>query len=328
MSKILITGGAGFIGYHLANVLLAGNNRVDLLDNFSRGVVDTDLKSLTANPRVKLINTDLLQKSSLDELDTDYHYIYHLAAIVGVSHVLDKPYEVMHDNTMMLLNILSLAKLQSRLERLVFASTSEVYAGTLQYFSLPIPTTENTPLAVTDINHPRTSYMLSKIYGEALCRFSDIPFTVIRPHNLYGPRMGLSHVIPELLHKAYSGSENLEVVSAGHRRTFCYIADAVEMIKRAAEREACAGETLNIGTQYPELSIGQLAEIILRVVARNLRIIRLPATSGSPARRCPDMSKTTELTGYVPRIGLEDGVRRTFDWYRSHVFDGQGVTAR
>lgn len=158
MIKVLITGGAGFIGYHLSRRLLTAPYRIDLLDNFSRGVMDHDLKGLVAEPGVTLLNIDLLQPGGLEELGMDYDYIYHLGAIIGVTRVLNSPLAVLRDNALMLLNVLSLAQRQKALQRLVFASTSEVYAGTLKYFNLPIPTPESTPLAVTDLRQARTSY--------------------------------------------------------------------------------------------------------------------------------------------------------------------------
>jgi nucleoside-diphosphate-sugar epimerase len=92
----------------------------------------------------------------------------------------------------MLENVLTLARDQRDFSRFLFASTSEVYAGTLQYFGMPIPTPENTPLAMTALDEPRTSYMISKIMGEAMCQQSGLPFTIFRPHNVYGPRMGMA----------------------------------------------------------------------------------------------------------------------------------------
>jgi nucleoside-diphosphate-sugar epimerase len=262
-------------------------------------------------------------------LGSDYAYIYHLAAIVGVAHVLNRPFEVLRDNTLILLPLLELAGRQDHLKRFVFASTSEVYAGTLKYFHLPVPTPETTPLAVTDLGEPRTSYMLSKIYGEALCRHAGMPVTIIRPHNVYGPRMGLVHVIPELLHKVEVSPEGaaLEVFSVDHRRTFCYVTDGVELIRRVAEAPDGEGETLNIGSRGPEMAIGELARIILQVTGKNLTIDSRPATPGSPARRCPDMTKTTALTGYQAQVGLEEGIAHTYDWYKRHVFSGREVSA-
>lgn len=208
MIKILITGGAGFIGAHLAKRLVTEDCRVDLVDNFSRGRHDDYLRDLLANPNIRFLNRNLLQPDALDDLDDDYQYIYHLAAIIGVANVLDRPYAVLKDNASMMFTLLSLAERQKGLERFVFTSTSEVYAGTLQYFTLPVPTPESTPLTVTDTAHPRTSYMLSKIHGEALCQHAGVPFTIIRPHNIYGPRMGMAHVIPELLRKAFHAPDH------------------------------------------------------------------------------------------------------------------------
>ena len=222
MKKILITGGAGFIGYHLANKLLENNYQIDLLDNFSRGVNDTHLTDLAENETINLINADLLQSTTIDQLDQDYAYIYHFAAVIGVQHVLKAPFDVLEKNFILLQNALKIARKQKKLRRFVFASTSEVYAGTLNHYGLEFPTPESTPLLVSDPHEARSSYMLSKIYGEALCLHSGLPVTIIRPHNFYGPRMGLSHVIPELMKKVID-SENgkVDVFSINHKRTFC-----------------------------------------------------------------------------------------------------------
>lgn len=330
MSKVLITGGAGFFGVHLARCLLNNGYKVDLVDNFSRGVNDDELKSLSAKSGVCILNRDLLQPGVLDDLDNNYKYIYHFAAIIGVVNVIDRPYHVLRDNVSMLVNMLSFAEHQSSLQRFVFTSTSEVYAGTLQHFTMPIPTPESTPLALTALDHPRTSYMLSKIYGEALCHHSGVPFTIIRPHNIYGPRMGMAHVIPELLKKAHCASDGarLDVFSVNHWRTFCYIDDTVMMMKLAAESSACMEETLNIGNQEPEISIGELARLILDIVGKNLEISEKPATPGSPLRRCPDMTRTIELTGYNSQVDLHKGLELTYDWYRTNVFEGKVVYAK
>ncbi len=326
--SVLITGGAGFVGYHLARHLAENGYRVDLVDNFARGVRDGDLDRLAASPRVRLVDVDLRQAGALSGTGTGYRTIFHLAAIVGVAHVLERPDEVLRDNVAMLIETLDCARRQTALDRFVFASTSEVYAGTLEHFGLPLPTPETTPLTVPDLARPRTSYMLSKLYGEALCHHAGIPFTILRPHNVYGPRMGLSHVVPELLQRAHEARDVLEVFSINHRRTFCFVDDAVEVLMRAAETPACAGETLNLGSDGPEVAIGELAELIVNVVGKRLRIAAGPDTAGSPERRCPDLHRTTELTGYHPRTTLRDGILETYTWYRANVFASGGVHAR
>ncbi len=330
MSKVLITGGAGFIGFHLAKSLSDRGHTVLLVDNFARGVMDRELESLCENGPVRMIKRDMRERGSLSDLEDDFSYIYHLAAIIGVTHVLNRPYDVLRENAELLLNAIDFARRQQSLKRFVFASTSEIYAGTLEHFELPVPTPEDTPLTITDIKRPRTSYMLSKIYGEALCHHSDIPFSIIRPHNFYGPRMGLAHVIPELLSRAHNAPHGgkLEVYSVDHRRTFCYIDDAVEMIWRIAEEETCTGGTFNIGSQRPEVTIGELARVIVRTVDKDLEIIAGPETPGSPSRRCPDTARVREAIHYRPATGLEEGVRRTYAWYRANVFEGHTISAR
>jgi UDP-glucose 4-epimerase len=323
VSRVLITGGGGFIGAHLARFLADREHEVDLVDDLSRGRLDADLTALQERPNVRLVEKDLLAPGALDDLPADYGLIFHLAAIVGVANVLDAPDRVLRRNVELLVSALEFAARQGDLERFVFASTSEVYAGTLGLGTLPLPTPEDAPLTIPDPRLPRTSYMLSKIFGEAMSFQSGLPVTVVRPHNVYGPRMGLAHVIPELLQRAHSAADgdSLEVYSVDHRRTFCHVSDAVEMISRAAEAPEAVGETLNVGKQTPEIRIGELAEVIIEVVGRSLLIEPLPAHPGSPPRRCPDMTRTSELTGYTASVSVEDGVRDTYDWYRSNVFE-------
>jgi UDP-glucose 4-epimerase len=323
VTRALITGGAGFIGLHLARRLTERGVEVDLVDDFSRGAEDAELVSRAAAGAVRLIRRDLRVAGALDDLGGGFAYVFHLAAIVGVSRVVRQPYAVLDDSVTMLRAVVAAARRQAALERLVFLSTSEVYAGTLASFGIPFPTPESTPLTVAALAEPRSAYMISKIYGEAICHHAAVPFTILRPHNVYGPRMGLAHVIPELLHRAHAAGcgERLEVASIDHRRTFCYVDDAVEMIWRAASSLACRGATLNVGVGEPEVSIGELAELIVQTVGKRIEIVGLPPTPGSPARRRPDMAKTLALTSYEPQVELATGICRTYDWYRKHRFE-------
>ena len=238
---------------------------------------------------VKLIEFDLL-KEEVNKLDKDYFHIYHLAAIVGVGNVLKSPYSVLDTNVSLLNNAIALGQNQKKLSRFIFTSTSEVYAGTLKYYGLDFPTLESTPLTVGELKQSRTSYMLSKIYGEAMTLHSCLPITIVRPHNFYGPRMGLSHVIPELMKKIIeSKSDQLDVYSIDHKRTFCYIDDAVNAIQLLAESNNSIGKVYNIGSDDEEITMGELSQNIMKIIDKVLDINPLPSTPGSPERRCPSI---------------------------------------
>ncbi len=327
--RVLITGGAGFIGVHLARRLLAEGARIDLVDDFSRGCRDRDLEALAAEPTVTCIARDLAEPGCLDDFAGDYDLVVHLAAIVGVANVQRQPFVVLRRNVELLLAVLDLAQRQGGLGRLVFASTSEVHAGSPEHLDLPIPTPETAPVALPDLGAPRSSYLLSKLYGEALCHHAGLPVTVIRPHNIYGPRMGMAHVIPELLDRTAGAPEGgtLTVHSPGHRRAFCYVSDAVEMIARLALAPEAAGGVFNIGNASEEVTIRGLAERVLATVGRRLAILGGDDTPGSPVRRCPDMTRTLAVTGFTPGIALDAGLEETWAWYRDRAAQPAGALA-
>lgn len=321
--RALITGGAGFIASHLARALAEGGWAVDLLDNFARGRDDIDLKALLAFPKTRLIRASMTDTETINRCETGYDVIFHFAAIIGVRHVLNRPFAALSDNVEMTVNAVEMARRQTALSRFVFASTSEVTAGALAHMNAAIPTPEDIPLVLTDLSHPRTSYMLSKIYGEALCHHSGVPFTIVRPHNVYGPRMGMAHVIPELLKRAHDAPADggqLKVASVDHRRAFCFVDDAVAQLRGLVGTDSATGGTFNIGNAETEIRIGALAEQVVRAVGRmDLEIVPSPPTAGSPERRCPDMTRTREITGIAPLVDLADGIALTYDWYRQQA---------
>lgn len=328
--KVLITGGAGFIGGHLASRLLRIDNvHIDLLDNFSRGVRDPFLDALAEKPNVRLIEKDLLQHAAIDDLDDDYTHLVHLAAIVGVIHVLKRPYEVLRKNEGMMFAALDLAHRQRNLNRFVFTSTSEIVAGTLLSYGIDVPTPETTPICVPDPSDTRHTYLLSKLYGESLCHHSGLPFTCVRPHNVYGPRMGLVHVIPELAKKirALPDGGNLEVYSADHRRAFCYVDDAVEITTRLMTGGNESLGVFNLGTQGPEVTMRELAQTIVDLIGKEVNVVDGPTMTGSPERRCPDMTKTYRACGYKSKVTLREGIEKTLAWYDKHVFASGGPSA-
>jgi UDP-glucose 4-epimerase len=329
IGKVLVTGGLGFIGLHLAKRLSESGYSVTLVDNLSRGIIDLETKKLLSESTVNFVEIDLLNKAEVFELGREFNYIFHLAAIIGVVHVLKRPYDVLAQNTAMLGAVLELGQRQTALRRFLFASTSEVYAGTLKEFGLIIPTPEKTALTVSGLDKPRTTYMLSKIMGEALCHHAQIPITIFRPHNIYGPRMGMAHVIPEQLKKAWLAKEDtlIPVYSPAHSRSFCYIDDAVEILQRMMLCVQAEGETLNLGASGPEITMSEIAKLCHKVAGKRVGIELMAETPGSPERRAPDMTKTASLLDLDPKVGLAEGITRTWEWYLSYVFENGGRSA-
>ena len=273
MKKILIIGGAGFIGFHLAKKLV-GKFKIDLVDNFSRGARDKELIKLVNERNVRLLNMDFLNSyNRFKNIPKDYSYIFHLAAIVGAKNVIKFPYEVLTKNFTLLKNAIDIGLRQKKLKRFVFSSSSEVYYGTLKNYGLKFPTPEETKLSTLDLSDKRGTYMLSKIYGEAMCSHSGLPFTIVRPHNFYGPRMGLSHVIPELLKKAhFSRNKKIVVLSPGHKRNFCYVDDGIDLILSLIFKKRSLRNTFNIGSRERDITINNLAKNILKISKKNLKI--------------------------------------------------------
>ena len=323
MARILILGGAGFIGHHLAARLAGDGHALTLVDDLSRGRADAALEALRARGRVVFQQADLTRPGVLDGLARDWEQVYMLAAVVGVRNVERDPARVIRVNTLALLNVL--AWLPGRGETLFFSSTSETYAGGVSNGTVPVPTPEDVPLSVPDPAGPRWAYAASKILGEAAvlheARARGLRVVVARFHNVYGPRMGADHVIPELSLRALRREDPFRLYGAEQRRAFCHVTDAVEAMTRLMTAEAAWGRVVNIGNDAEETRIGDLARLVLDTAGFAPTIEPVPAPAGSVERRCPDLTRLRALTGFQPKMGLAAGVRDTFDWYRRWAAD-------
>ena len=320
--KILITGGAGFIGYHLAKILTSKGNFVNITDILNIDDFDEDLKNILYKKNCNYIKCNILEKNEIDNLPKNYDLIIHLAAIVGVENVISNSYGVLTKNQLMLYNILTFAETQKQKPRFIFASTSEVYAGSQFLNNIEYPTKENTILSLPDLSLPRTSYMLSKIYGEAMCHASNLNYLILRPHNIYGPRMGMKHVIPQLIKKIiYTKEEGtLDLFSPDHTRTFCYVKYAVNKIALFIEKENWPTNAINLGVEKPEIKIRDLAKMLLKIMSRqDISIHELENTQGSPSRRVPETSALNINTEFTEIPSLEEGIIETYNWYRKEI---------
>ncbi|GAA2589776.1 NAD-dependent epimerase/dehydratase family protein [Winogradskya consettensis] len=317
--RALLLGGAGFIGLHLARRLSTEGYEVTIVDDFSRGRQDGDLDELIARPGVKVISADLTDPSAYAGLPHGWDQIYLLAAVVGVRNVEKDPARVVRVNTLAAMHLLDWI---APGERVFFASTSEVYAGGVDAGVVSVPTGEDIPVMISDITAPRFAYAASKLLGEAAflhtARAKGFETVVGRFHNVYGPRMGADHVIPEMSLRAQAGEDPFLVPGADQFRAFCHVDDAVEAMVRLMTTPEAAGQIVHIGNDREEANIGDLAKLVLRVAGANPVVAATPAPPGSVRRRCPDLTRLRSLTGYEPKVSLEEGVRSTYAWYAEH----------
>lgn len=323
--RILITGGAGFIGVHLASALAVSlDNQVILVDNLQRGAMDDELKALLKAPNVEFICRDLTDESSVEHL-SDFlpgpiDEVYHLAAVNGTKHFYDAPHKVLRTNTLSTIHILDwIAKFHHK-PKFLFTSSNEAYAGALAAFGkLQIPTPENVPLVVSDPYNPRWSYAGSKLIGEQFvihyASHYKIPSVIVRPHNFYGPRAGYDHVIPELIARIERREDPFKITGAEETRSFCYIDDAVKamiLLMACATPEA---PTVHIGSEQ-ETAIQWLMEDLFAIGGwKPTKISHWASPAGSVVRRTADAGLVQKMTGWVATTPLLVGLHRTYDWY-------------
>jgi UDP-glucuronate decarboxylase len=313
-ARVLITGGAGFIGLHLARRLLAEGAEVFLLDDLSRGRLDDELRELTRS--VQLVRHDLGQPVPAGLLPARFDAVYHLAAVVGVQRSSEDPARTLRTNILGLTNLLDWCG-RSEPEAVFLSSTSEVADGAVSLGLARLPAPESVPFVIADPRLPRSSYALSKMVSEAMLLHWRGPSRVriARYHNVYGPRMGSSHVVPQLIRRALAGTDPFPIYGAHQSRAFCYVDDAVEATLRLVR---CAGDdaiVANVGDDREEVRILALCERILGLAGIRPRVVPEDPPAGSPARRRPDLRVIRERTGYEPRVDLDEGLRRTFAWY-------------
>ena len=325
--KVLIIGGAGFIGFNLTKYL-AENRDYDLTvaDNFFRGKKDDAFNQLLNDHPIKVVEKDLTIPGSYEAFDGDYDQVYMLASVVGVDYTTSIPHEIIRINTALIYNTLEWLK-TTQVKRVLYTSTSECYAGTIEAFGYTIPTPEEVPLCINDISHPRYTYAVTKMLGESgfhnysrVCGFENI---IVRYHNVYGPRMGFKHVIPHLAQRFAKGENPFKVYGHDQTRAFCYIDDAIEGTVAAMENGS-NGSTFHIGTDQ-EITIDTLIRYVGSLYNFQGQYENAPTYPGSVSRRCPDITKAKNELGYLPQVDWKEGVKATIDWYATYLEKGNEV---
>ncbi|MDQ7772377.1 MAG: SDR family NAD(P)-dependent oxidoreductase [Elusimicrobiales bacterium] len=312
--KVLITGGSGFIGSHLAERLVRLGARVTALLEYTPY---NDLGALKHAPRqvlsqIEFVPGDLRDPEMVKKLLKKKDVVFHLGALVGIPYSYVNPREVFEVNALGTLNVL-LAARDAGASKVVTTSTSEVY-GTALY----TPIDEKHPLQA------QSPYSASKIaadkIAESFNRTYGLPVAVIRPFNTYGPRQSDRAIIPTIIAQALT-KRTVKLGALAPRRDLNYVADTVEGFILTAESPRSVGRVINIGTGR-DISVGELAAEILRLMGRKVKIETTSARKrpkGSEVMQllC-DNSLAAELIGWKPRTTLESGLKQTIDWIKSH----------
>jgi UDP-glucose 4-epimerase/UDP-glucuronate decarboxylase len=307
----LVTGAAGLIGFELARQLLARGDEVVAADRFLKGGRE-DLATLARRHpgALRVVETDLADPDGTKPIEGRYDAVFHFAAIVGVQYVNEHPWETIEQNLRSTLNVFELA-IRHGCGSSAFASSSENYACGVEQGTVRLPTPEDVVLSIGDVALPRWSYAASKIAGEsalfaAAAKGGFCP-QVVRFHNTYGPRMGPTHVIPELLERCRRKVDPFPVHGYDQTRSFVHVEDAVRaVIEVALGRGRGAGGIYNVGSDV-ETRISDLVALVFDITGHRPKLQTLPTPPGSVSRRVPDIRKIRAL-GFEPRIGLREGV--------------------
>ena len=313
-SRVFVTGAAGFIGSALVQHLHSSGARVRAFVRYtSRG--DTGLlKFLPEDVRdaVELVFGDLRDHAAVEQAARDMDIVFHLGALISIPYSYVHPVETVQSNVIGTLNVLEACRKLG--PRLVHTSTSEVY-GT----ALSVPIDENHPL------QGQSPYSASKIGADKLVesytRAFDLKAVTVRPFNTYGPGQSARAVIPTIITQALAQDE-IHLGNLDARRDFTYVSDTVEGFIQAATADQAIGETINLG--YSEdISIGELADLILALIGRPVKIIvdeeRLRPEKSEVMRLVSDNSKAQELLDWSPQVNFRDGLSRTIDWISKHL---------
>jgi nucleoside-diphosphate-sugar epimerase len=290
-----------------------------IADDFSSGNRDSDFTSLCNTYGINVIDADLSKQIGFDLLTAHYDDVYVFASVVGVNRCIEEPEEVIRINTGIILNTSEWLRTAKPL-RVLFASSSENYAATTDTFNYPVPTGETVPLCIADTRHPRFTYAITKILGEAAFfaygKKLGIHTTIVRYQNIYGPRMGFKHAIPHIIERIYKGESPVRVYGADQTRSFCFCTDAAEGTVKALESEVSDQQVYHIGNN-DEITIETLTRTIGTIMGYAGFYEKAATYPGSVSRRCPDITKAKTELAYLPRISLEEGLRQTVLWYRS-----------
>jgi dTDP-glucose 4,6-dehydratase len=313
--RVAVTGAGGFIGSHLTEALVQAGAEVTAAVRYNSRGDEGHLAHMAPTVRdgLRIHRIDLADIEATRGALEGVEVIFHLAALVGIPYSYSHPHDTVMNNVLSTVNVLGVAR-DLGVSRLVQTSTSEVYGSAC---AVPIPETH--------VLQPQSPYSASKIATDHIAlsyhHAFQLPVTLVRPFNTFGPRQSARAVIPAVMSQALAGSE-IQVGSTTTTRDFTFVEDTVRGFMLAGDAPAAVGGVFNIGTGV-ETSIDEAIRTIVRVVGKKVQLVhdprRVRPETSEVSRLCADITKARTLLGYQPQVSFEDGIRRTVDWMREHL---------
>ncbi|MEE3233983.1 MAG: NAD-dependent epimerase/dehydratase family protein [Candidatus Latescibacterota bacterium] len=318
--KVLITGGAGFIGSHLSERHLSNGDSVSIIDNLSTGSKD-NLQNIEGHDNFNVVIGDVLNEDEVRPLVDECDLIYHLAAAVGVNFIIENPLSSLISNIRGTEIILELAN--ERKKKVVIASTSEIYGKK----NGNVPFSEDSdrilgPTTVIRWNYS-TSKAVDELFALAYWREKRLPCVIVRPFNVIGPRQSGHYgmVVPRFVKQALLGHPITVYGDGEQRRCWTYIEDALDGLIGLATTDSAVGEIFNLGSHF-ETSIKDLAFKVKELTSSNSEVQFVPYDQAWPKGtyedlmyRAPDLNKIRECVDYDPRVNLDDALRKIIKYY-------------
>ena len=311
--RVFITGGAGFIGWHIAK-RFQNAEQVTIFDTFARG--EPQYLAEMSPRHVRVVKGDVVDREPLLKEMTGHNLVFHCAAHLGVTSVQASPLQTLDVNIRGSAAVLDAASSLKDLRRIVCFSTSEVYG------LRAVQVAESEPSSIPPPGDPRWSYAASKLaeehYAFAHYYQDQLPVVVVRPFNIYGPGQLGEGAIANFIRRAIR-REPLEVRSGGHQvRAWCFIDDLVDGVLLAASSPNAVGHAFNIGNPWEVETTLSLASRIVAATQSD-SLVRHVSGGAEVEARVPDISKAAALLGYRPGVGLDEGISHTIAWFRERL---------
>lgn len=310
--NVLITGADGFIGSHLTEMLVKEGSTVKALSQYNSFNNWGWLEDVNCKNDIEVLCGDIRDPHYMKKITRDIDIIFHLAALIAIPYSYIAPDSYIDTNIKGTLNICQ-AALDNGVQKVIHTSTSEVY-GTAQY----VPIDEKHPI------QPQSPYSATKVGADAIAesfyRAFNLPLSIARPFNTYGPRQSARAVIPTIITQILNGKKEIKLGDTTPTRDFNFVKDTCRGFIELANCEKANGEIINIGSNY-EISVGDTLELIKKLMKSDVKFIqdksRLRPEKSEVNRLWCDNTKINKFTGFKPQYSFEQGLKETIDWFKN-----------